>query len=149
MNGPTLGSVLGKGIMASITGIIGNVFTKQTPEMYLPKDNHMIEDVLSTTSHPTFMENGPPPTPTLIAYYGAFVRFRVLPQLTVVYGIFLPLQGAFTRRITVKKIRHKKRVTVPVNTSRKLSLFETRPACMAGVRISLPNLKAEWGRMKL
>ena len=36
-----------------------------------------------------------------------------------------------------------------VKMSRKLSCFAARPACIAGVRVTLPNLNALCGRTKL
>lgn len=37
---------------------------------------------------------------------------------------------------------HQKRISIEVKISRKLSCFLTKPACIAGVRVSSPNFKA-------
>ena len=52
------------------------------------------------------------------------------------------LRANFRRQTKTTIITNKKRTSWLVKRSRKLNLFETKPACMAGVRISLPNVKA-------
>ena len=52
-------------------------------------------------------------------------------------------------RVLINMKTHQKRISSAVKISRKLSCFLTNPACIAGVRISPPNLKAECGRTKL